>query len=148
MLLEKKGRKYYFDGQKYKCKELTPVYERHLPALSTYLNGRKDKHKSKVMAWTGLAGLVGGFAITVGGVASAFGSSNDSGFQIVFGLVTMGAGLGLEIASIVYSVRGRSKLKKARREFNIEMIERHGYESDLSLSLETTQNGIGLVMRF
>ena len=137
--LEKKGKRYIFNGKEYKCKELGEVYSTYQPSLELYLSGRKMKRRARNMSYVGL-GLIGGGI----GVGLAVGDVEGA---VVAGLSIAG-GILIEIIALAPRGIGNAKLKKARKEFNYEMIRRHGYDSDVSLSFGLTTNGVGLVYSF
>ena len=74
-------------------------------------------------------------------------ASNGDGDTALFagGIVVLG--LVAENIALIPGIWGPRKLKKALNTFNYEMIERHGYQSDTSLSLGITKNGLGFVLQ-
>lgn len=137
--LENKGERYFFDGKEYKCKELGEVYKTYQVSLDLYNEGRKKKRVARNMAFVGLGLIAGGV-----GVGLAVG---DIPGAVIAGLSIAG-GIAIELIALAPRALGNSKLRKARKEFNYEMIRRHGYKSDTSLSISVTQNGVGFVMSF
>ena len=137
-LLEKRGGNYYYKGQKYQCDELSEVYEEYQVALDLYFSGRNSKRAANIVAITGVPFVLGG----VLGLASG-----DFGGQI-FGAFSLVAGSLLELVALIPRGIGGRKLRKARKIFNYEMIDRHGYNEDVSISFSQTPNGLGLVMNF
>lgn len=137
--LEKKGKRYLFEGKEYKCKELGDVYSSYQTSLDLYNAGRRKKRVARNMSYIGL-GLIGGgigAGLAVGDVEGA-----------VVAALAIAGGIVIEIVAFVPRGLGNGKLQKARREFNYEMIRRHGYNEVGSVSLGLTNNGLGLVYSF
>ena len=137
-LMSKKGSKYYYKNKIYNYKELGTVYAGHDEALEIYMSGRGNIRGANVMAYTGL-GMI------LLGVAMASGGRLDGGILGGFSIAT---GVLLEVIGLIPRGIGKSKLSKAMKTFNFDMIERHGYNTDPSLSFGMTRNGIGLVYQF
>ena len=137
--LEKKGNRYIFEGKEYKCKELGQVYSAYEVSLDLYDSGRSKKRVARNMSYIGI-GIIGvgiGGGLIVGDIAGA----------VVAGLSIAG-GVVLELIALAPRGIGNGKLRKARKEFNYEMIRRHGYKEDTSLIFGVTGNGMGLVYQF
>ncbi len=144
-LLEKKGRKYTYKGVVYKCKELSTIYKDNQEAMDLYISGRSHKKAANLTAYIGL-GFIG---LGLGsGLAGSIAGGDIGLVGLILGVLSAGVGIVLEIVAITPRIVGNRKLKKARKTFNFEMIERHGYKSDTSLLFGVTKNGIGLVMQF
>ena len=137
-LLTKKGFKYYYKDKKYKCKELGIVYKESQNALDLYNSGRGNVKAANILGYTGLGFIVLG----TGGLFT------DSFEGVILGGLSILTGLVVELIALVPRGIGNGKLKKARKTFNFEMIERKGYNSDTSLSLGITRNGFGFVYQF
>ncbi|MEM9547723.1 MAG: hypothetical protein AAGA77_17205 [Bacteroidota bacterium] len=145
VLVKKNKYLYSFDGKLYAFEELGSVYELHEPALKRYKSGRNHKKISKILGWSGLGLFVGGIVVGVSGIESAFSNSTST---IEAGLAMMVLAIPVELTAIVFRIIAGSKLRKARKIFNLEMLERHGYRSEAYLSFGTTPNGLGLVLTF
>ena len=137
--LELKGKLYYFEGKTYTCKELNELYHTHGPSLNLYLDGRKRVRVARNMAYTGL-GLMATGVVTGAAIGDVEGA--------VVGVLFVVGGLTLELISLAPRAIGNDRIRKARREFNYEMIRRHGYQEDPSLSFGMTGNGVGFVISF
>ncbi len=138
LLIKEKG-KYYHNGQEYKCKELGQVYRESEEALKWYNKGRRNLRVATYLSFGGLA---------LGGVAYGIGSSaEDLGALAVIALL-LGVGLIVELVAVVFALRGSGKLKRAREEFNFDMLEKFGLQSDMSLTFGGTKNGVGLILQF
>jgi len=137
-LLEKVKGKYFYKGNVYQQKELGSVYEILQESLDLYISGMKRRKSSNVFTYIGLP-------FTVGGI---LGLSSDGLDNIVFGGISFLIGGIIELVAIFPRLEGNHKLRKALRTFNYEMIERYGYQSDTSLSLGMTGNGLGFVYCF
>jgi len=138
-ILTKKGKKYYYKGEDYKCKELGPIYEQVPEAIQKYESGLSHKKTARILTFAGL-GLIGA------GIAIPF-FSHSFGPLVIGGLSIMG-GITVQIVAIFPRIRGGNQIRKAKDIFNFEMIKRHGYDNRSSLSLNSTSNGIGLVLTF
>ena len=137
-LLSKKGSKYYYKEKEYECKELSVVYADHNESMNFYTSGRSNIRAANMMTYVGLGFIVIGVGMASGG---RFDRGIAGGFSIAAGLL-------LEIIGLIPRGIGKGKLSKAMKTFNFEMIERHGYNADQSLSFGMTGNGIGLVYQF
>jgi hypothetical protein len=137
LLLKEKG-KYFYNEKEYKCEELGDVYINYPESLITYISGRRNKRAANVVAITGVPFLIGG----------AIGLASDDIGGVIFGAFSFVSGGLLTIISLIPRGIGNAKLQKARKMFNYEMIERHGYREDTSLSIGVTPNGVGLVYQF
>ena len=138
-LLEKNGNRYIFEGKEYKFKELGQVYSTHEVSLDLYNNGRNKKRVARNMSYIGV-GIIGlgiGGGLIVGDVSGA-----------IVAALSIAGGVVLELIALAPRGIGNRKLRKARKEFNYEMIERHGYKEDTSLIFGVTKGGVGLVYQF
>jgi len=138
-LLMKKKSIYYFKNKEYKCEELGVVYKDHPKSLELYYSGKSVANISGTIGYIGLGFLVAGFGVTF--TSDGYGSAAVGGLSIIVGLL-------FEVVALVPLSIGKNKLKKARRLFNFDMMEKHGYESNPSLSFGATGNGLGLVYQF
>jgi len=146
-LLTKKGSKFYYQDKKYKCKELDPIYEQHCISFDLYNSGLRLKRCGRINGYVGL----GLFALGLGGVvlgAENIVTRGSLNYLGVIGGLSIGASFILEVVAIIQKIRGGHKLKKARRLFNIEMIERHGYKEEVSISFGQTTHGLGIAVDF
>ena len=137
-LLEKSGRKYTYKDEVYKCKELGDVYKIHQESLDLYNSGRANKRAANVVAIVGVPFALGGFILT----------SSGSIEGLIFGILSIAASVVIELVALIPRGAGSAKLRKARKTFNFEMLERHGYQSETSLVFGVTTNGLGLVYQF
>jgi hypothetical protein len=137
-LLEKFSNRYIYKDRLYKCDELGEIYETHQESLDLYLSGRKNKNTARTVSILGLPFIAGGIL----GVAS-----NNVGARILGALFIIG-GVGIELISFIPRGIGNRKLRMARSKFNFEMIRRHGYKEDVSLTFSQTPNGVGFVLNF
>jgi len=137
-LLEKRGSKYFYKDEVYKGSELVSIYIDHQESLDLYLAGRSNIRAANSTALIGVPFLVLGIVgLTSGSLLSAG-----------LGYISVLGGVVLELTALIPRARGSQKLKKARKDFNYEMIRRHGYEEDTSLSLQINQGGMALVFTF
>jgi hypothetical protein len=137
-LLEKKGGEFMYRGESYTSSELDLVYENHLESMDLYLSGLRYKEVANIIAILGIPFLVGG---GIGLVSGGFSPKALGALLIVSGGI-------IELIALVPKGVGNWKLRKARRTFNYDMIERQGYNTDTSLSFRVTGNGLGLVYQF
>jgi len=136
--LEKKGDIYFYKGQLYSFDELAILYEDHPASMDLYLSGKRSKIGAKIFAILGIPFLVGG------GLGLASGGFNPK----ILGPLLILTGGAIELIALIPKGVANRRFRKARRLFNYEMIERHGYQSDTSLSLAATGNGVGFVLQF
>lgn len=138
-LVTKKGSKYYYKGDQYKCKELGIIYKDSEEAMDIYSSGRKNVKSANFTAYLGIALIVVGLGVAV----------NSDSFQgVIAGSLSIVIGLVVEVVALVPLGIGKGKIRKAMNIFNFDMIERHGYQEEPSVSLGVTKNGIGLVYHF
>lgn len=138
-LLDKNGSSYFYNGKEYKWKELGSVYRQYDKAFNIYQSGKRSLNTAKYLA-------IGG-AVSIGvGYFAAQASDNISG--LAYGGLAIIAGVLVETVALVYLVRGKLKASKARKKFNFEMLERHGYNSEVSLVFGGTRHGVGLIVQF
>ncbi len=138
-LLDKKGSSYFYNGKEYKCKQLGIVYIEHEEAFDVYRSGRRSHDAGKYLGIGGIATIGVGFMV----LAYA-----NNVYGRVYGGITILSGMLVEAVAVFYLIRGSIKLNKARKIFNFKMLERHGYNSELSLMIGGTRNGIGLIAQF
>lgn len=138
-LVSKEGTKYFYKNKEYKCEDLQPIYADSPEALEYYLSGRKSYSSARIMGYTGLTVILLSGALMLG-------NGNLEGF--IIGGLGIAGGLIIEIIALVPLGRGSIKMKKAMNTFNYEMIEKHGYGKEVSLSIGYTGNGVGLVYSF
>lgn len=146
-LLSKKGSCYYFNGQEYKYTELEHIYENHLPSLSLYISGvslSKNARRNSLIA-LGLYGI--GIASILVRTKAPLGSPGSNGLTSVGGYSLVGATMFSSIG-FLQRLKSRKKLKKAMLLYNYHKIEQDGYDSNISIDLTQTANGIGLVLNF
>ena len=137
-LIEKKNKFYIYQGNIYKCEQMGTIYQTYPEALELYTVGAQRKSTSKV---------VGTIALGVF-VVSAFSISRRTLPGVVLGVLGVGASAIIGIIASFSSGSGSKKLKEAQDLFNFKQIEKHGYNTDTSLSLALTTNGLGLVYSF
>jgi len=125
-------------GKTYSSKQLGEVYIEYNKSMDLYLSGESNKRAANIIAIIGAPFVVGGII----GV-----TSGDYG-GVVLGALSLVAGGIIEIVALIPRGVGSSKLQKARRIFNYEMIERHGYNAETALSISATENGLGFVFQF
>jgi len=129
------GAKYYYNGKEYKCKDLGPIYQESEKANEIYKNANLSYNISNIMAVTGMVSL---------GVGIGFAASDKwlEATSFFAGTVVLG------LASLIPRTVGDQQMGNAKDAFNFDMIERHGYNSDTTLSFESNENGISLVLNF
>ena len=136
--LTKKGNGYFYKNNKYNWKELGAVYKESEAASDLYKSGRTYKIMGQTTAYIGAGVIMAGISVAPGVSLQ----NKSTGFIIV------GAGLFLELVAITPLIIGKQKLRQAMETFNFDMIKRHGYETEKSLSLSGTNNGFGLELQF
>ena len=134
-LLKSNGSKYYYKGKMYKIKELGPIFNQSEKALKFYKRG---KLYNKVSTYTAAIGMV-----TIG-IGIGFAANNDWPKATA----TFAATVILGLVSLIPRVMGDKEMEKAKDAFNIDMIQRHGYNFEPTLTLVDTKNGVGLVYQF
>lgn len=137
-LISKNGSDYIYRNDVYKSNELAELYMQSQNALDLYKSGRKYRTVGRTIGYAGLALIVTGLV----------GLATDQKDFMLFDGGAIGIGLLLELIAIAPIIKGSYNLNKALKTFNYEMIERHGYQSDTSLSINVTGNRVGLIMTF
>ena len=137
-LLEEKGDDYLYKGQLYSIDELDVLYEDHQKSMDLYLSGLRNKDDAYTIALLGIPFIVGGgLGLMSGGFSP----------KIIGPLLILSGGA-IELIALIQKPIGNWKLRRARSHFNYNMIERHGYQSDISFAFGVTNNGMGLVLQF
>lgn len=137
-LIAKDNGKYIYDLKIYKCKELGPILEKSEKASMMYQSGINHYKAAKYMFFTGL--VTGGLGIYLISASNAF--IDETG-----ALLTVGGAV-VSVLALLPRIFGDNKIEISVELFNIDMIEKHGYQSNVSLSFEETNNGVGFVLRF
>lgn len=146
-LLTKEGSKYYYQGNEYSCEKLGSVYEQVEPAFKLYVRGKSLSEGGRSKIRFGIGMILGGFVSVYAGASGTI-SGQSPNFLAIIGFVGIFGGLSIELIGIGQKISGNNKLRRARNVFNDTMMERHGANSELSLSLAQTYNGIGFVVTF
>ena len=135
-LLTKKGKKYFYKDQVYKCIELGAVYKENQESLHLYELSRQLTKIANVSAIIGIPLFLGGAVLAL----------SDKNKRL--GVVAAESAIWLELLAIIPRLFGAHNLNKARKTFNLEMIRRHGYKEAVSISFTETANGVGIVFQF
>jgi len=138
-LLDKYETTYFHHRKEYTWNELDDVYMESEKALNIYNNAKSDLNRAENYAVVG--------ALTLGiGITTFWLGTN--GHKLIYGDLILVTGSLIEVGALIYLLRGKGKLIKARRVFNFEMMERYGYESGVFIGLGGTGNGVGVVLKF
>ena len=137
-LLQKAQGKYYYKQKVYQEDELSVIYKAHQESLDLYISGLNKKKLAKTYTWIAAAFFVGGIA----------GTASDRIDNKVFGGLSYLCGITFGLMTISPRIKGKYRLNKAMSTFNHEMIRRHGYNEETSLSIQLNQNGIALLYAF
>ena len=138
-LIDKRGGSYYYQGKEYKCKQLGIVYIEYEEAFNIYHSGKRNFNTAKYLAIGGIVSIGVGFMVML---------NSKNVYGLVYGGITVLTGMLVESVALFYLIKGDIKTSKARKKFNFEMLERHGYNSEVSLVFGGTKNGFGLIVQF
>lgn len=134
-IMTRKGSTYHYKGKEYKCKDLGPIYKESENATKIYKRGKSLYTLSNVTAITGMLSL--GVGIVFAADDKWLEATSFFASTVILGLV-----------SLIPRTLGDYIMENAQDAFNFDMIERHGYNSGTTLSIESNENGISLVLNF
>lgn len=128
---------YLYQETEYDFTEIGSIFGKKPEIAALYSKGRKLIRAGNITTYVGFGMLALG-----GGIY--FASSSDN-FKVA-SCLTFGIGLILELVANIPRALGKKKIKKVIRKFNLEVIEREGYNSFTTPA--RGGNTIGIVYRF
>ena len=138
-LLVKKGRSYLYMGDTYKTKELGVVYQEFDDIMQNYTLGRTSMKTGRTILLAGVLSM---------GIGSLMLANSNDFYISLLGSMFAGGGIVIEIFALHFLAKGHSNLAKARQTFNLRMLEKHGLDLGVSFGLGSTNNGVGLIVKF